>query len=239
MSRMTADTRRFRPPRGTTPLTLLLAPLLIGLGIWQVQRLEWKEALLARIESRIEAAPHALPVEIGNPEAWEYRRVRLRGEFLHRRELHLARGRGWQIITPLRREHGPPVLIVRGFVPGRFKEPASRPESLAEGAVTIEAVARLPETPGTFTPDNRPQENVWVWRDHEAMAEAVGLARVVPLFFEAVEDAQGGWPQGGITRLDIPNRHLGYAITWFSLAACIVGIYIVTGFRRGGERRCG
>jgi len=234
MSRMTADTRRFRPPRGTTPLTLLLVPLLVGLGTWQLHRLDWKQALLARIETQLAGPPRSLPAEISDPAAWEYARVRVRGRYLHEAELYLARGRGWQVITPLRREHGPPVLIVRGFVPGRFKDPASRPDGLSPGPVTVEAIARLPEKPGRFTPENRPAENVWVWRDLEAMAAAAGLEAVAPIFLEAVEDASGGWPQGGVTRLDIPNRHLGYAITWFSLAACLLGIYVAAGLRRGG-----
>lgn len=237
MTRMRRDARRFRPPRGATPLTLLLVPLLTGLGIWQVQRLEWKEALLERIATRIEGPASSLPAEIAAPEFWEYRRVQASGRFLHAHELHLARGRGWQIITPFLRETGPPVLVVRGFVPNRLKDPSSRPDGLVQGRVTVEAIARLPETPGRFTPDNQPQENIWVWRDLEAMAEAAGLSHVTPLFLEAVEAAPGGWPQGGVTRLDIPNRHLGYAFTWFALAACLIGIYIFSGLRRGEEGR--
>lgn len=231
---MSADNRRFRPPRGATPLTLVFVALLMGLGFWQLHRLEWKEALLARIESQLAGPPRPLPAEISDPAAWEYARVQVSGRFRHEAELHLARGRGWQIITPLIRDSGPPVLVVRGFAPNRLKDPASRPESLVDTPLTIEAIARLPETPGRFTPDNRPQENVWVWRDIAAMAEAAGLETAAPLFLEAVGDAPGGWPQGGVTRLDIPNRHLGYAVTWFALAASLIVIYIAAGLRRYG-----
>jgi len=230
---MKASSLQFRPPRGATWLTLICLAVLLGLGTWQLHRLEWKEALLARIDSQLQGPPRPLPARLEEPEAWEYARVRVRGRFLHERELYLARGRGWQIITPLLRETGPPVLVVRGFVPNRLKPPGSRPESLLEGPVTLTAIARLPESPNAFTPDNRPNENVWVWRDLDAMAAAAGLEEVTPVFLEASADAPGGWPEGGVTRLDIPNRHLGYAITWFTLAAAILAVYLRASLHRG------
>jgi len=230
---MTPDSLRFRPPRGATSVTLVGLAILIGLGVWQLERLEWKQALIARMQDRLEAPPRPLPGEIADPRDWEYKRVRVTGRFLHEHELYLARGRGWQVITPLERETAAPVLVVRGFVPERFKPPETREESLVEGRVSLTGIARLPEEPGAFVAANRPQANRWFWRDLAAMAEAAGLERVTPVFVEARADAPGGWPRGGVTQLDIPNRHLGYALTWFALAIALVGVYLAASLRRG------
>jgi len=235
MSGMTDKSLRFQPPRGATAITLIGLALLVSLGVWQLHRLDWKEALLARIEARLEAPAKPLPAEIADPDRWEYAGVELTGRFLHSSELYLARGRGWQVITPLAREAGPPVLVVRGFVPERKKPPDAREEGLVEGKITITGIARLPEEPGMFVAENQPQENRWFWRDLDAMAAAAGLERAAPVFVEAREDAPGGWPRGGVTRLDIPNRHLGYAITWFALAGALLVVYLVAGYRRAGE----
>jgi surfeit locus 1 family protein len=99
----------------------------------------------------------------------------------------------------------------------------------------------MPETPGRFTPDNEPEANRWFWRDLGAMAQSMfqgEAVRLAPFFLEAERsEVPGGWPEGGQTRLDIPNNHLQYAITWFLLAACLLVIYgaYVWKARRGGS----
>ena len=92
-------------------------------------------------------------------------------------------------------------------------------------------LARMPETQGLFIPDNEPAENRWFWRDLGAMSKSMfpaGAADVAPFILEAERsDVPGGWPLGGQTRLDLPNNHLQYALTWFVLALCLVVIYVI------------
>jgi surfeit locus 1 family protein len=233
MMRATISTRSLL---GFTALTLAMLAVLVGLGVWQVKRLHWKQALIAQIETRSKGAPislaeaTAMPEEGRDPSYW---RVRVSGRLDHAKERYLfgvSEGRaGWHVITPLKTEDGETVLIDRGFVPDRLKHPSTRAEGQVEDLVTVTGIARAPGPPGLFNPDNEPGANRWFWRDLEAMAQSMFAeepAKLAPFFLEAEKGGvPGGWPEGGQTRLDLPNNHLQYAITWFLLAACLLVIY--------------
>jgi surfeit locus 1 family protein len=103
--------------------------------------------------------------------------------------------------------------------------------------VRVSGLLRVPsqEKPGWFIPDNRPDRDAWFWIDLPAMAAADGLANVAPFYIDAdAAPNPGGWPKRGITPLALPNDHLQYAITWFSLAAALMVIYVVYHSRGGG-----
>jgi surfeit locus 1 family protein len=227
--------------RGLLLLTVCSAAalaVLIGLGVWQLQRLQWKESLIAEIEARTHAEPISLKEAVTRAQAGEdvsYVRVRVDGKFDNGKERYLFAvsdgAPGWHVITPLTTPEGELVLIDRGFVPDAFRDPASRPQGELSDVVTITGLARPPETQGVFTPNNEPEQNRWFWRDLGAMAQSIfgssGPA-VAPFFLEAERsDIPGGWPLGGQARLDLPNNHLQYAITWFLLALCLVVIYVI------------
>jgi surfeit locus 1 family protein len=212
--------------------------LLIGLGVWQLQRLEWKEGLIAKIEARVHAPPVTLNEAVARARAGEdisYLRVKTEGRFDHGKERHVYavtdEGVGWHVITPLATPDGVVVLIDRGIVPDALKDPATRPQGEIEGTVTVTGLARQPESQGRFTPDNEPAQNRWFWRDLGGLTRSMfpgSQPEVAPFVIEAVKsDVPGGWPRGGATRLDIPNDHLQYAITWFLLAFCLVVVYAV------------
>ena len=229
------------PARGLLLLTACSAAalaLLIGLGLWQLQRLQWKEGLIAQIEARVKAEPVSLKEAVAQASAGEdvsYLRVRVEGRFDNAEERYLfavSDGTpGWHVITPLETPDGEVVLVDRGFVPDALKDPAARPQGELSDAVTLTALARPPETQGLFVPDNEIEQNRWFWRDLKAMTRSmfgVGAKDVAPFFLEAERsDVPGGWPRGGETRLDLPNNHLQYAITWFLLALCLVVIYVL------------
>ena len=223
---------------GLTALMLAALAVLLGLGFWQLNRLHWKEGLIAQIEARIKAAPirleeaEALSREGRDPS---YYRVNVEGRFHHSKERYLyalSDGRlGWHVITPLQTADGEMVLVDRGFVPDDLKDPSSRPEGQIESVTTVTGIVRLPEEQGLFTPDNQPAGNRWFWRDLRGLSRSMfpeGTIEVAPFFLEADDSpVPGGWPQGGQTRLDIPNDHLQYAITWFLLAAVLLVIYVI------------
>jgi surfeit locus 1 family protein len=232
---------------GFTALMLAGLAVLIGLGVWQLQRLEWKEKLIARIESRTKGDPIALKRAIAIAREGRdpsYYRVRVEGRFHHAKERYLytvsSDGKvGWDVITPLETADGDMVLVDRGFVPDQLKEPASRAAGQVENVVAVTGIVRSPETQGLFTPDNEAAANRWYWRDLPAMARSAfpgGTVQVAPFFLEAEKTSvPGGWPEGGQTRLEIPNNHLQYAVTWFLLAAVLLAIYGV--YVRGVYRR--
>lgn len=211
--------------------------ILLSLGFWQIDRLHQKEALLTRIEAGMTAAPVPLPTMVKDPAAWDYRRVELSGRFLHDQEFHLHRrsadGRGgYHVLTPLVRAPGDVVLVDRGWVPPPRKDPATRAEGQVAGIVTLSGVARLPAQSGLFTPPDERADNLWYHVDLAAMGARLGEP-LAPLVVEAdATPNPGGLPLGGQTRLDIPNNHLQYVITWFGFALSLAVIYIVYVFRR-------
>ncbi len=225
-------------------LTLAMLPLLVGLGVWQLQRLAWKEGLIAAITAETGKPPAPLEEP---PEAWkalgqqEYRPVSVAGRFRHadERRLFATEGgeAGWHIYTPLETEGGNILFVNRGFVPEALKEPASRAAGEVEGRVAVQGLVRKPAVRGWFDPDPDTARNVWYWRDLEAMARLLpeaDRARVLPFFVDAMAEPAnpGGWPKGGVTRLDIPNRHLEYALTWFGLAGTLLAVFAAFAWTR-------
>lgn len=232
---------------GLTIAMLAALAVLIGLGLWQLNRLEWKQGLIAQIEARTKAEPIALE-EVEKPAVEgrdpSYYRVEVEGRFHHAKEHYLyavSEGRvGWHVITPLQTAAGEMVLIDRGFVPDELKDPSSRPSGQVESVTTVTGIVRGSDQQGLFTPDNEPKANRWFWRDLRAMSRSMfpeGTIEVAPFFVEADKtQVPGGWPEGGQTRLDIPNNHLQYAITWFLLAAGLLVVYVLL-LRSQGRRQ--
>jgi surfeit locus 1 family protein len=209
--------------------------VLVSLGIWQLHRLAWKEALIARIEARAKAPPTALPSETEwaalKPEDYEYRHVMLRGRF-HGREALVFRGSGpeagegpgYLVLAPLILPDGAALVVNRGFVPSGEKDATSHAPPEAEVSVT--GLMREPEPRNLFTPADRPEENLWFTRDPGAIAAHFGVTRVAPFSVDA--DFSGdpkALPRGGTTVIAFPNNHLAYALTWFGLAAALAGVF--------------
>jgi len=230
-----------------TVFTLAVVALLIGLGVWQLKRLAWKEGLIAEIEARAKGTPITLKEAVALSREGRdpsYYRVQVKGRFDHANERYLYAlsndgEPGWHVITPFSSVEGDLVLVDRGFVPDNLRDPSSRAAGQLEGDVDVTGLVRLPETPGPFTPDNDPAANRWFWRDLSGMVYSIFPTATMdptPFFLEAEKsDMPGGWPQGGQTRLELPNNHLQYAITWFLLAGAVVVIYLV--YVRGAYRR--
>jgi surfeit locus 1 family protein len=212
--------------------------LLLGLGTWQIERLHWKEGLIAERNSAFAAAPVPLPKTIEAARALEFHPVRADGEFLNQRELYLnaqsLKGEpGFHIVTPFRLSDGMIVFVDRGFVPTDRRSRATRAAGEVAGPTVATGLLRLPEPPGWFTPANAPQKNSWFSIDLPAMAQAAGISSALPFYIDADKmPVPGGWPQGGQTITDLPNNHLQYAITWYALAVALVAIYIRFAFRR-------
>jgi surfeit locus 1 family protein len=223
---------------GFTALAFAALAVLIGLGIWQVKRLHWKEGLIAAIDARTKGEPISLDQAVALAKEGRdasYYRVRVEGRFDNTKERYLFSQSisdgtpGWHVITPFTTTQGVLVLVDRGFVPDQLKDSSTRASGEIEGTTTVTGIVRIPETQGLFTPNNEPEVNRWFWRDLNGMVTSMfptATLDVPPFFIEAEKsEVPGGWPEGGQTRLSLPNNHLQYATTWFGLAAALIVIY--------------
>ncbi len=213
--------------------------LLIGLGTWQVERLSWKEALLATLAQRLAAAPAPLPPATSwtrlDPAEDEFRRVAFTATFLHDREGLVysagsglrarASGPGYWVFTPARLADGTVLMVDRGFVPEGRRDPAARPAGQMPGEITIVGVLRWPEQRSLFSPADDPARNLWFVRDPVAIATAKGLT-VAPFYVDQeAPQPPGGLPAAGPLRPNIPNHHLQYALTWYALAVALAVMF--------------
>lgn len=244
-TRVLSDEEPAPRPRSTTFIVIwaLIALLAFSgftaLGIWQVQRLGWKQHLIERVNQRVEAPAAPAP----GPDAWQainerddaYRHVRVTGQLLYEKTTPVQTstdlGQGFWLMTPLHQADGSLVMINQGFVTETPNEKATRPAD--DQPVTITGLLRLSQAGGGVLRDNDPASGRWYSRDVEAIAtaRALPIARVAPFFIDA--EARGETrtphslkqtyrePVGGLTVISFYNHHLQYALTWFVLALMV------------------
>ncbi len=237
--------------------TLLALPalaLLIGLGSWQLNRLSWKEEILATVAARAKAPP--LPhvetlglacrsADEGLKHSCEYRRVRLEGRFEHTGERHVFAGAqgsgpkaevGYWVFTPFLPSGGEAmssIYVNRGFVPERLRAAPTRAEGQLAGNTEIVAQVRTREARPAFAGANDTTRNIYFVRNpselsggqHSSFHGAALLGN--PLFYLEIVDGlpPGGYPRPLAASVSLPNRHLEYAVTWYGLALTLIGVY--------------
>jgi len=233
----------FRPTFWPTVFTVPAILLMIGLSIWQIQRLHWKEGLIAERVGRTTAAPIDLPAPGSDLSDLEFRKVALHGAFDHAHEFYVAARSmngnvGYWIVTPFQPDGGTAVLINRGWVPENRKLPATRQAGEMTGPVSVTGVIRLPQKQTWFQPDNEPDRNIWFYLSPAEMAAAGHIQPRTDLYLDAGPEANpGGFPIGGQTQINLPNDHLQYSITWALLAISLAVIYVVYHLKPERERR--
>ena len=207
-----------------------IAPIVIGvvgtaillmLGAWQVQRLAWKEGLIAGIEARMSAEPVAMPA-IPNPERDHLLRVKVQGT-LETDELHAIHsikriGPGYRLIVPMALDDRR-IMVDLGFILERSKDAVPREGSVRwtdrPGPDTVTGLLSWPRETDSFTPEPDLNRNIWFARNVEKMAAALDTEPLL-VIAENHPDDQIVLPQP--PGVDLPNRHLEYALTWFGLA---------------------
>lgn len=218
---------------------LLIPATTFGLGCWQVKRKIWKEQLIKDLHKQLHTAPVDLPDDLSQLSDMEYRLVKLRGHFLHDKEMRMGprslirpdgvetqgglfsqrdSGNGYLIVTPFKlSDRDDIVLVNRGWVSRKQVEPETRALGQIKNEVELTAVVRKGENRPQFTPDHKGGQ-VYLYRDLPRMCADTDAAAV---FLDAVYDAKAvpNSPVGGQTRVTLRNDHLSYLVTWFSLSA--------------------
>ena len=186
---------------------------LVWLGVWQMQRLAWKEAMLARIEAEIAADPVALPSD-PTPETGGFQPVTAEGEILEGEILVLASlkrvGPGYRVIAPFR-VGDRTVLLDRGFTTTEYEDTAR-----TTGPAQVTGNLHWPDEVDSFTPDPDVEARLWFARDVPSLAAELGTEPVMIIAATPTDPTILPLP---VDTTGIPNDHLQYAITWFLLAA--------------------
>ncbi|MDG1286615.1 MAG: SURF1 family protein [Rickettsiales bacterium] len=199
--------------------------VLVGLGSWQMQRLAWKDQLLAQYETgKTLPALELSAIASQDLNNNAYRHLKFSGKFMHDKEVHLGGRRwhgktGYQVLTPMKMKDGRIFLVNRGWIPFELKDQEKRADSIAQSHASLTAVLRIPKQAQLFTPENHPKKNFWFTVDVPAITEFTGVTPE-PVMLEVIE------AEPDINAFPIPsdgvrvfrNDHLGYALTWYALA---------------------
>lgn len=217
--------------------TIVSLAILISLGVWQLQRKAWKEGLIATLDAQMKAAPAPLPP----PSQWptltqensEFRRVSARVSFVpHAPPVYIYTGAsalrtdvkqpGYFVFAPARLPDGQTIAINRGYV-GMDRKHEPPPTEPAEIVGSI----RWPEKQSVFVPDHGP-DDIRFQRDPAAMAREFRWGPVAPFYIDQESPIPpSGVPKPGPLAVKLRNDHLGYALTWFGLAAALVGVFVI------------
>ena len=224
-----------------TAVTAVGLALLIGLGIWQLERRIWKHDLIATLNAELARPPVDLPPRAQwsalQPTRHEFRRVSFAAELLRGQEALVysagsalrpdIKGPGYWVFAPAQLVSGSVVIVNRGFVPAERKNPASRAQGAPRGVVDIVGIMRWPERGGSFTPAADVKGNVWYARDLKAIAAAKHWPDEAPFYVDQESPVPpGGWPKPGKMAVNLPDNHLQYALTWFGCALALAIIYM-------------
>lgn len=196
--------------------------ILVSLGLWQLKRMDWKQGMLAQIQSRIESAPIALPPAY-EPQM-KYQPVRLSGTTTGD-EIDVLSGTretggGYQVISGFITDDGRRILLDRGFVDQDHKHDP-RPPTRLEVAGNL----HWPEEKSSATPAPNLEQNIWFARDVPAMAAQLGTEPVLVVAAAVAGDPQGVRPIP-VAIQGIPNNHLSYAVQWFMIALAWAGMTV-------------
>lgn len=190
--------------------------ILLSLGFWQVARLDWKLGIIADIESRIHADPVPVP-EVPDPEADRYRPVTATGVYtgdvVHVLSSQREQGTGSHVVAVLETPDGRRILVDRGFMSDATRLQAE----LAVRDVAVTGNLLWPRDSDSFTPAPDLNRNLWFSRDIDPIAIHLGTEEVM-IVARTDTPAVPGLVPVPINTADIKNDHLGYALTWFSLA---------------------
>lgn len=213
-------------------LTVIAVLALIMLGNWQLRRLDYKNEFIKRMEHNI-ASP-AIHIDSADLPVELYSKVTIPGKFLEQKDVLLygrrsasAEKDGYYLLSPFKSDDGRIYLVSRGWVAQSRK--ASVKDSLISRHEEITAIAMPGEKKRFFMPENDAENGVWFTLDLDMAATIMGVdqADFYLMQIEAEDLPEGVKPLSATNLSKIRNDHLEYAITWYILAACLVGVYAV------------
>ena len=206
---------------------ILFITLFCALGTWQLYRLQWKTALISEITFGLDSTP----VKYSNTIKKNYQRVVSEGTFNFEDQIYLyslnESGKpGYDVITPYKTLKNENVLVNRGWINKNLK--GNLEINLKENEVKITGLLREIYKANIFKPNNDLKNNIWFTLDADDLKKLTGKQFSNYMIF--LEKPKNKVPIPKKVSVDVPNNHLKYAITWYSIAISILFYYLY--FRR-------
>ena len=233
----------FKPLFLPTIFLLIVFPILILLGSWQVYRLIWKENLIEYYQNQSSSAFLDLSKDISSKLNLEFRKVKFKGTFLNSKEIYIS-GKtyegniGFHVVTPFRMQNNKTVFINRGWVSEGYRDPEKRKFSLLNNETEINGIIRFPQKKGYFVPENDPNKGFWFTINPNEIIKFLKFKEIDTIsefYVDAIrQEGKIKIPIGANGKPNLRNQHLSYAITWYSLALVLLIIYIL--FHRSVSR---
>lgn len=234
-------------------IAFVMVGVLVGLGIWQLQRRTEKHALIAALTERLAANPLSLPLAAEwknfSPARDEFRRVRFTATFAPKPDAMVYSsgsavrddifGPGTWAFLPAQLSDGSAIVVNAGFVQNTMQDRAQQDRAvmrLVTGVpVMLTGYLRFPESAGALTPPEDANKRLWFTRDQRSMAKVLGWGDVAPFYIDLETPVPpSGIPKPGPLQVHLKDDHLQYAMTWFGLAAAVSGAF---GFWLAERRR--
>lgn len=227
-----------RPPLFASLFTAAGIVILLSLGFWQIERLEWKENLLSEINSKLTAEPEILGRDDFENSENRFKKGIIYGNLLYDKEIALGPrtydGRpGNHIYTPLELRGGGTILVNRGWAPLDYEigsTPDPQPDLEGNAEIALLGIVRKPPKGNSFTPDNAPEKGQWYQINFEQIEAVKNLPDLAPMIFALYEESAGDialYPAPQALDLKISNNHLYYAVFWFTMAGVLFVIYVL------------
>lgn len=224
---------------------LLSIIFFVFLGLWQVDRLRWKESLLWQLEKYKDEKPVEFNILNHDPHNHLFKKIYVYGKFLHKHEILLAakffseardkNKLGYHVLTPFVTTEGVIIMVNRGWIPDDMKDQKTREESLVSHNMEIPVVGLVRKSSGKapwFMPQNDPEKGIWFWIDLPTMLQTLkentDLKHLKPVLIQQtnVTTYDGfEYPIPVSEKIKIRNDHMHYAITWFLLAFVTLGMW--------------
>ena len=221
----------FKPSVWLTIFALPSFLILIILGSWQVQRLSWKSDLISNYNNNFQQAPITVKELLKDRKNNKYRRTVIYGEYDHANEIQIIGktyegNAGFHIITPFILENNEIIYINRGWVPKKYADKKTRKFSLLEDKVRVVGLVRLPQKKGYFVPENEPENGFWFTIIPEELNRHLNIIGEKEFYIDELNiDEKLKLPMPANGKVQVPNNHLQYAITWYSLALGLLIVY--------------
>jgi surfeit locus 1 family protein len=199
----------------------LFITLFCTLGTWQLYRLQWKQDLISQIREGLKSTPIKYSQNIKK----NYQKVILAGNYDFKNQIYLYslndKGQpGFDVVTPFETISKENILINRGWIQKEFK---NSPD-INNSSKNITGMLRQANRKNFFTPDNDINKNIWFSINLVDVQEITG--KKFNKFIVYLEDQNINIPKPKKITVDVPNNHLKYAITWYSISISILFYYL-------------